>query len=188
MTAIEKFFVNSPAQLYFHRLFGFGKFLRTLPLSSYLKILEIGSGVGFTSELLAKKYPSANIIATDFDEDLIKIAQEKRHVSNVIFRQEDATKLSFPDGYFDVVFAVLVLHHVENFPLAISEMARVVTPGGSVYVMDIPSKSFNFIHFRRHIVPGLFAKTDLMNLMAKSGLRVIDHGRHFIFTLEGKKK
>lgn len=186
MSAFEKFFVNSPIQMYFHRLFGFGKFLRKLPSSSYPQILEIGSGVGFTTKLLAEKYPNAKITATDFDEDLIQIAKQKYHSNNITFQQEDATKLSFPSAYFDAVFGVLVLHHIANFPLAISEMARVVKPEGSVYIMDIPSKSFNFTHFRKDYIPGLFNKADLMDLMTRNGFSVKDYGRYFIFALEGK--
>lgn len=188
MTPIEKFFVNSPVQRYFHRIFGFGKFLRKLPSNSYTQILEIGSGAGFTSELLVRKYPSVKITATDFDEDLIKIARQKQNLSGVIFQQEDATKLSFPDGQFDVVFAVLVLHHIENFAQTISEMARVLKPGGLAYVMDIPSKSFNFVHFRRHKVPGLFSKIEILNSLISNGLEVVDYGGRFLFILEGKKK
>lgn len=185
---MEKFFVNSPLQRYFHHVFGLGKFLRKLLPHSYQNILEIGTGVGFTARLLAEKYPGASIVATDFDEDLLAIAKRKRQLRNVAFKQEDATKLSFPDKKFDAIFAILVLHHIEDFSSAIKEMSRVTKPGGSIYIMDIPSKSFNFVHLIKSAVPGLFVKTDIIYIMRKNGLEITDYGKHFLFTLEGKKK
>ncbi len=88
MTSCEKMFVNSPIQRYCHQIFGLGKFLHKIPSDFPARILEIGSGVGFTTQLLAKKFPKAEITATDFDEDLIKLAQRKKYLNNVYFQQK----------------------------------------------------------------------------------------------------
>jgi ubiquinone/menaquinone biosynthesis C-methylase UbiE len=47
----------------------------------------------------------------------------------------DAEALSFPDGYFDVVYSWGVLHHTPDTPKAVSEMYRVLKPGGTARIM-----------------------------------------------------
>lgn len=188
MNPFEKFFVNSRIQYYLHKWFWFGRFLKKLPSTSpYKNILEIGSGVGMTSQLLAEKYPAARIVATDFDQDSIEIAKQKRSSANILFQQADATKLPFPDNHFDATFSVLTLHHIQNFESAIAELARTVKQKGDIYIMDIPSASFNFAHFRRSVVPGVFTKSDLWKLGEKHGLKMKNYGGKYLFALQGQK-
>lgn len=187
MNSIEKLFVNSKIQYYLHKWFGLGKFLKKLPPASYQNVLEIGSGVGMTAKLLAEKYPHTQIISTDFDEDSIGIAKKKKHAANVIFQQADATKLAFPDNYFDAAFSILTFHHIHDFEKAIAELVRTIKKGGDIYIMDIPSASFNFTHFRKSIVPGLFTKKDLIKTGEDKGLYMKDHGGKYLFSLQGKK-
>lgn len=184
---MEKFFVNSRLQYYLHRWFGLGRFLKKIPSASYRTILEIGGAAGMTTKLLAEKYPHARIVSTDFDEDSIRIASKKKHASNVAFETADATKLVFADNRFDAAFSVLTLHHIDDFEKAIAELARTVKRGGDVYIMDIPSASFNFTHFRKSVVPGLFTKSDLMRIGEQHGLRMKDFGGRYLFSLQGKK-
>lgn len=187
MNPIEKVFVNSRFQYYLHRWFGFGKLLKKIPSSAYRDILEIGGGVGTTAELLAEKYPHARILSTDFDEDSIETANHKRHPTNITFQQADATKLAFPDNHFDATFSILTFHHIGEFEKALVELVRTVKKGGDVFIMDIPSASFNFTHFRKSVVPGLFTKQDLIRLGEKYGLRITDYGGKYLFSLHGKK-
>ena len=187
MNQLEKFFVNSRLQYYLHRWFGFGRFLEKLPSTSYGDILEIGAGVGFTSQLLSEKYPNARILATDFDEGSIEIAKQKKHSSNISFHQADATKLTLSDSQFDAAFSILALHHIHDFENAIAELARIVKRDGDVYIMDMPSASFNFTHFRRNVVPGVFTKSDLIKIGERHGLKMQDCGGKYLFKLCGKK-
>lgn len=187
MNPLEKFFVNSRLQYYLHRWFGFGRFLKKIPAASYRNILEIGSGVGMTSELLAEKYPKAKIFSTDFDGESIETAKQKNHMPNIIFEQADATRLPFPDNQFDAVFSILTFHHISDFEAVVAELVRTVKKGGDIYIMDIPSASLNFTHFRKSIVPGLFTKNDLMRIGGEHGLRMTDYGGKYLFSLHGKK-
>jgi ubiquinone/menaquinone biosynthesis C-methylase UbiE len=49
------------------------------------------------------------------------------------FRQADAQDLSFPDASFDAVLANHMLYHVPDRPRALSELRRVLRPGGRLY-------------------------------------------------------
>lgn len=187
MTSFEKFFVNSRLDYYWHSWFGLGPLLNKLPQAPYKSILEIGCGVGMTTELLAKKYPEASILGTDFDEDSVAIAKSKWHLRNVRFEQGDATRLPYPNEHFDAAFSILTLHHIEDFERAVAELARIVKKGGDIYIMDLPSASLNFIHLRKSIVPGLFKKGDLLRVGEKHGFAMRDLGGRYVFSLHGRK-
>lgn len=188
MNRFEKLFVNSRLQYYFHRWFGLGKFLKKIPKSSPNTILEIGAGVGITSEILAQHYPNAQILATDFDEESIEIAKRKAFLKKVSFERADATKLQFASQSFDAIFSVLVLHHIVNFQDAISELARVLKPGGNFYLIDVPLKGFNpFHHWWSQKGLGIFSKQDTVKLLEQNGFDVKDYGGNFVFSLVGHK-
>src|SRR5207249_81157 len=55
---------------------------------------------------------------------------------NVRFEQGDAHQLRFPDNSFDVVYCRWVLEHVADPIRVLSEMKRVLRPGGMVYVVE----------------------------------------------------
>jgi SAM-dependent methyltransferase len=49
--------------------------------------------------------------------------------------QMDAAKMAFPDNQFDVIFSRAVFEHLPNPPAVISEMCRVLKPGGVMFVV-----------------------------------------------------
>lgn len=84
------------------------KFLTKLPKQA--KILDVGSGPGqFANYMTGKGF---EVIGIDFSKEMITIAKGK--VSNVDFRQMDIRQLSFPDGYFDGIFAAYSLIHIPS--------------------------------------------------------------------------
>jgi SAM-dependent methyltransferase len=61
-------------------------------------------------------------------------------------RREDLTGLSFPDASFDFVYASHVLEHIPNDKAAISEVRRVLAPGG-VAILPVPIVSEETIEY-----------------------------------------
>jgi ubiquinone/menaquinone biosynthesis C-methylase UbiE len=115
-------------------------FLDWLDVPNGLRWLDVGCGNGaFTEELIARCTPAA-VTAVDPSEDQISYARTRRSVKAAEFRVGDAQKLPFGDGSFDVAIMALVISFLRDPAEAISEMARVVRPGGWVatYMWDIP--------------------------------------------------
>ena len=53
-------------------------------------------------------------------------------------RVDDATSLPFRDRSFDLIVSSLSLHHWDDPEAAVPELARVLRPGGRVYIYDFP--------------------------------------------------
>ncbi len=92
-------------------------------------VLEIGCGTGTTALALA---PSVHhITATDVSDAMLDKGREKAQAAgttNVDFLQSDATDA--PDGPFDAVLALNLLHLLEDLDGALAEIAKRTKPGG----------------------------------------------------------
>jgi len=96
------------------------------------RVLDVGCGTGsLTFTLLTAANPS-EVAAIDFSPVFVEEAKRRNTDSRVAIQQGDATALPFDDRRFDRAMALLVLHFVPQASKAISEMRRVVRPGGVV--------------------------------------------------------
>ena len=91
-------------------------------------VLEIATGPG----LLAKHVASAarTIIATDYSEGMITEAKKGAYPTKLRFEVADATALPYKDGSFDAVIISNALHIIPAPEKALSEIGRVLRPGG----------------------------------------------------------
>lgn len=56
---------------------------------------------------------------------------------HVALRQNDPTRLLFADGSFNTVTLLMLLHHVDDLAAVIAEVGRVLTPGGTLALIDL---------------------------------------------------
>ena len=99
------------------------------------RLLEIGCGIGVDSIQLAGC--GFEVTGVDLTESALEVAREfavRREVS-IDFEQGNAEDLAFPDQSFDAVYSFGVLHHTPDIEKAVSEVHRVLRPGGTAYVM-----------------------------------------------------
>ena len=98
-------------------------------------VLEIGVGLGADHQRFAEA--GARLTGVDLTERAVEHVRRRLALfglhSNL--RTDDAERLSFRDGEFDVVYSWGVIHHSPNTPHAVSEIHRVLRPGGVARVM-----------------------------------------------------
>ena len=75
----------------------------------------------------AERLGERRIVGIDLDDPKLKAEWEKRSRSNLTYRAEEATSLSFADDEFDLASAIEVLEHVPEPEATVAEMARVAT-------------------------------------------------------------
>ena len=55
----------------------------------------------------------------------------------------DVTNLDFSDASFDLIVTTFSMHHWDDVPAPVPELARVLRPGGALYVYDLPHAPFD---------------------------------------------
>jgi len=82
----------------------------------------------------------------------VTLAKDRR-IRNLDFVQADGQRLPFADASFDWVFSHAVIEHVADAQRYLHECARVLKPGGSMYLSTAPYLSFHGAHLPRLKVP-----------------------------------
>lgn len=104
-------------------------------------VVDVGSGAGIDSLIAAKMVsPSGRVVGVDMTpemRDRARTAAEKANLTNVEFRDGYAETLPVPDEWADVVISNGVLNLVPDKRAALSEMHRVLKPGGRLQIGDI---------------------------------------------------
>jgi arsenite methyltransferase len=103
------------------------------------RILDIGCGPGFyEAELREEVGPQGSVVGLDRSCQMLAVATGRcEGHGNVVFREGDATCLPVDDWSCDAALAVQVLEYVPNVDEALSEMRRVLKPGGRLVVWDV---------------------------------------------------
>jgi ubiquinone/menaquinone biosynthesis C-methylase UbiE len=108
---------------------------RYLPKNKSLKILDAGCGPGAALIYLAKY---GEVTGVDISEEALKFAGKRGKV-----KKGSISDLPFKDNEFDVVVCLDVLYHkLVNINKAISEMERVLKPGGVIFIRE---PAFNWL-------------------------------------------
>ena len=88
-------------------------------------LLDVGCGEGVLTEQWAESLGGARVVGIDLDDQKLRAEWAARQRPNLEFRAEEATRLPFADGEFDVATAIEVLEHVPDPEATVAEMARV---------------------------------------------------------------
>lgn len=102
------------------------------------RVLEVGSGNGLlASELAYDVGARGHVSAVDVSTSMVAMAGELcRKLENVDTTTADAISLPFKDTSFDVATSVQCLCFVSDVPAALSEIYRVLRPGGRFVILD----------------------------------------------------
>jgi arsenite methyltransferase len=125
------------------------RILACIPWTGNEQVLDVGTGRGLLLVGAARKLTTGRAIGIDIwsKQDLSGNSPETTRrnlelegvMDRVEIRNDDATKMSFPDASFDVVLSNLCLHNIgsrEGRDQACREILRVLKPGGRAIISD----------------------------------------------------
>jgi SAM-dependent methyltransferase len=114
---------------------------RMLPLGRYGRVLEVGCGTGFFVLNLWQNGYVEEAHGCDLSPRMLEAcARNAARLDRPLeLRTGDAERLPYDDGTFDLVVGHAFLHHVPDPPGALAEMARVLRPGGAVFLAGEPT-------------------------------------------------
>lgn len=123
--------------------------------------LDVATGTGDMAFELARQPEVSAVTGVDFVPEMLLLAQKKQQKRKlkkpIDWVLGDALSLPFPDGAFICATAGFGIRNMTDLRLAISEMARVVRPGGRVAILELtrpgkkrsigslPAKCFSYL-------------------------------------------
>ena len=116
-------------------------------LSPDARVLEVGSGPGFFSPLLADAVPDGRLVLVDLQAEMLVTARARlARFATVSYAQGDACALPIGSGRFDAVLLATMLGEVSDQDRCVEEVRRVLRPGGIVSIAETRRDS-DFIAF-----------------------------------------
>lgn len=131
-----------------------------------LHILDFGCGTGGNLQSYA---PFGSVFGVEPDRRAIRFAASR---GRTILCRASGTGLPFASSSFDLVIASDVLEHIEDDAKAVSEIARVLRPGGA-FVFSVPAHPWLFgPHDRALFHQRRYVEKDLCRLLDSKGLHI----------------
>ena len=130
-----------------------------------MKVLDIAGGTGDLALAFAKRAgPSGEVWLTDINDSMLRVGRDRLMNKGLLVPTAvcDAEKLPFSDGYFDRVSVAFGLRNMTHKDRALSEMRRVLKPGGKLLVLEFSrvakplAPAYDWYSF--HILPWLGKK------------------------------
>ena len=153
------------------------------------KVVEIGCGTGFYTQVLAAKADS--VVATDLSPRMLTVASERIKAVNVTFQVEDSQETSLPDEAFDTIFIGLVIHFTRP-EKTLAEMCRILRSGGTLIIANVDLRALKGLDRARCLIrilyygvigyrtkppkgfgKGMTTEKQLRDLLGNSGFQVI---------------
>jgi SAM-dependent methyltransferase len=112
------------------------------------RVLDLGSGPGVASVLLAERFPLAEVTAVDATGLLLDLARARaarlgvgeRFTTRIADLEHDLADVA-PAGSVDLIWASMVLHHLEALPAALADVHRLLRADGLIAIVEFGSRS-----------------------------------------------
>lgn len=107
-------------------------------------VLDVCCGTGDVTWKIASRRHDLKVTGFDFSPAMLDVARRKRSRRNIRFVQGNAMKLPYPDNSFGAACISFGLRNTADYRRVLSEMKRVVKPGGFIYCLDsfVPDNRF----------------------------------------------
>ncbi|MBU4273816.1 MAG: class I SAM-dependent methyltransferase [Planctomycetes bacterium] len=114
-------------------------FIGELDLPNTAEVLDVGSGPGHLSLMLAQDYPDAKVVGVDYSEGQVRAASHRRNrtgADNCRFIYGDAMDLPFEDSMFDRVVSLGSIKYWPDMKRGLKEIHRVLVTGGRAFIAE----------------------------------------------------
>ncbi|PKB41328.1 methyltransferase family protein [Pseudonocardia alni] len=182
MNRVETALVNSPPRRALQRFYETPTLLRLGgALSPDARVLEVGCGAGYGTELILRRFAAARVDAIDLDPAMVTRA--KRRLAGYGERVRLATgdmtdlrtALDAEDNSYDAVFDFAIVHHVPDWRAALAEIVRVLKPGGRFYFDEVTAAALATRGYRwlfDHPTEDRFTASEFVAELERQGLQV----------------
>lgn len=143
MNFLEKLAMNNPIRFYIQRNFEVPLLEKLGAQVEGMNVLEVGCAHGVGTKVLLDKWKVKKVYAMDLDEDMLKKARQRLagySEDRLELHIADVTQIDVADHSFDAVVNFAAIHHVPNWQSALSEISRVLKPGGLFIFQEVTAQ------------------------------------------------
>jgi len=156
--------------------------IKEIPVSNQMTALEFGAGTGLLSFMLKDKL--REIILMDSSAGMVRVMNEKireTRTANLRAVEFDLTHDEYTGERPDLIYTLMVLHHVDDIEGIIRKFYDLLKPGGYLAIADLYPEDGSF-HGEGFTGHRGFDPGQLSRLLEKSGFSGISHGP--VYTIE----
>ena len=101
-------------------------------------VVDVACGPGLLSKEIASRNQQISVVGIDTSKIALKLARKNTYeLKNVTFKEASVYQLPFDNNFVDAVICKDSLHHFDNLKKALTEMLRIIKPGGYLYIQDM---------------------------------------------------
>lgn len=138
------------------------RYRATLPLVKGKMVLDVASGSGYGSHLMASE--AKEVTGVDVDKPAIEYSKQNYKRRNLQFLVGDGQKIPVKDDSIDVVVSFETIEHIKNYKQFLTEIKRVLKADGTLVISTPNDKEFaegNHFHYHE------FQRPELEKLLKK---------------------
>jgi ubiquinone/menaquinone biosynthesis C-methylase UbiE len=139
------------------------------------RVVDVGTGTGFVAAGLAPRVTS--VVGVDSSPATLAVAADNLDalgLDNVRLTEGTVDALPLDDDSVDAAVANMVLHHAQDPTAMLTEMARVVRPGGMVAITDEVEHTYEWMRTEQADLWLGFAERNVADFFARS--RLVEYG------------
>lgn len=118
--------------------------------SKIKSVLDIGCGMGAFTKILVQK--GFFVTAVDYSEDVVAFAKKLNNNHNAKFLTANIYNLPFDESIYDMVICIAVFQHLKDIQKAISEIKRVLKPGGIFVIITLNPFSLDKLFQKENVI------------------------------------
>lgn len=117
------------------------------PIVRGQKGIDVGSGCGYDTYIMAKNNPSVKIVSLDISEGVYKTKEITAGLGNVWILRGSALNIPIADNSLDFAYSFGVLHHTPDPEQGVREIARVIKKNSPAYLYLYEDHSDNLVKY-----------------------------------------
>lgn len=178
LNRIEKALMNNPVRTALQRWYEARLLARLGGRMDGLRVLEVGCGRGLGTQIILDYFGAREVSAFDLDPDMVARARRRLAAypaDRVRLSVGDATAIAAADHSFDAVADFGAIHHVPEWRRAVSEVRRVLRPGGRFFFEEVTRQALErwfYRTFLRHPTEDRFSGAEFVAELERQGLAV----------------
>lgn len=140
LNSVEKALMNNPVRAFLQKHYEANLLERLGGRTEQKRVLEIGCGRGVGTEIIFERFGAREVHACDIDSEMIELASARLSgyaSERLRLFVGDAAHIDADNQTYDAVFDFGIIHHVPDWRRALTEVARVLRPGGRFFFEEV---------------------------------------------------